>query len=297
MTKAALRGIFSHKARLLSTILAVMLGVAMIAGTLVLTDTLSKTFDDLFADVFEDTDAVVREQAAFEGPNQTGDQRGRVPESLVATVASVDGVALAEGNVQGYAQIVGKDGDPIGDPEMGAPTFGGNWSDSSELNPFTIVDGRPPQADDEVVIDKKSAGDGDLNVGDTTTVLIQGPPQEVEVVGIVKFGDADSPGGASFALFTTSAAQRLVAQPGTFDSISVLADDGISQSEIAERIAQQMPQGVEVLTGAEITKESQDDIQDNLFFRDWIRRTGREATVLGTGSYFVGGAGLPAQPR
>jgi putative ABC transport system permease protein len=266
MARAALRGILSHKARLLSTMLAVMLGVAMISGTLVLTDTLSRTFDDLFADVFEDTDAVVREQAAFEGPNQTGDQRGRVPASLIATVESVDGVALAEGNVQGYTQIVGRDGDPIGDPEMGAPTFGGNWSESDELNPFALVDGRAPQAEGEVVIDKKSADDGELRVGDTTTVLVQGPPQQVEVVGIVKFGDADSPGGASFALFTTDVAQRLIAEPGMFDSISVLADDGVTQPVLAERIAQVTPEGVEVLTGAEITKESQDDIQESLSF-------------------------------
>src|SRR5690606_19299280 len=134
-----------------------------------------------------------------------------------------------------------KDGDPIGDPEMGAPTFGGNWSESDALNPFTLVDGRPPEADDEVVIDKKSADDGDLAVGDTTTVLVQGPPQTVEVVGITRFGDADSPGGASFALFTTEAAQRLIAQPGMFDSIAVVADDGVSQEEIAARIASVMP--------------------------------------------------------
>lgn len=266
MTKVMLRGIFEHKTRLLSTIVAVILGVAMVSGTLVLTDTLSKTFDDLFADVYEDTDAVVRERAAFEGPNQTGDQRGRVPASLVDEVASVDGVAVAEGSVQGYAQIVGKDGEPVGDPEMGPPTFGGNWSDSDALNPFTLVEGRPPEADDEVVIDKKSADDGGLAVGDTTTVLVQGPPQIVEVVGITRFGDADSPGGASFALLTTEAAQRLIAQPGMFDSVAVVADDGVSQREIASRIAEVVPSGVEVLTGDEITKESQDDIQENLSF-------------------------------
>src|SRR5215207_8468096 len=98
MVKVSLRGIFAHKLRLLATVFAVMLGVAMMSGTLVLTDTLSKTFDDLFADVYEGTDAVVRQEALFEDA-VAGDQRGRVDESLVEVLASVDGVAVAEGVV------------------------------------------------------------------------------------------------------------------------------------------------------------------------------------------------------
>jgi putative ABC transport system permease protein len=265
MIKVSLRGIFAHKLRLLATVVAVMLGVAMMSGTLVLTDTLGKTFDDLFADVYEGTDAVVRQEALFEDA-VAGDQRGRVDESLVAELAAVDGVAVAEGVVRGYTQLVGKDGDPIGDPAMGAPTFGANWGVTDELNPFTLTEGRPPERDDEVVIDKKSADDGDLKVGDTTTVLVQGPPQQVTIVGITKFGGSDSPGGASFVLFTTPAAQRLVAQPGQFDSVSILADEGVSEGTVAARIAPTLPGGTEVLTGAQITKESQDDIQDDLSF-------------------------------
>ena len=140
--KTALRNVFAHKLRLLTTGLAVMLGVAFTTGTLVFTDTMGKTFDDLFASVYENTDAVVRAEAAFEDPSGFGDQRGRVDASLVDAVATVDGVASARGNTTGYAQIVDKDGEPLGNPEFGAPVFGGNWDEDEATNPFTIAAGR-----------------------------------------------------------------------------------------------------------------------------------------------------------
>ncbi|HZA87201.1 MAG TPA: FtsX-like permease family protein [Acidimicrobiales bacterium] len=266
MFRVTVKGLLAHKFRLAATALAVMLGVAFMAGTLVLTDTIGKTFDDLFADVYEGTDAVARGEAAFSNPEGAGDVRGRVDASLVDTVAGVDGVATADGIIQGYARIIDKDGDPIGDPEMGAPTFGGNWNESSDLNPFRIVAGQPPRADNEIVIDKKSADDAGFRVGDTVTVLAQGPPQQLELSGIARFGDADSPGGASYVLFTTEAAQRLVAEPGKFDSVAAVADEGVSQRELAGRISEVVPSGVEVVTGDEITTESQNDIEENLTF-------------------------------
>jgi putative ABC transport system permease protein len=264
--RVTVKGLLAHKLRLGATALAVVLGVAFMVGTLVLTDTIGKTFDDLFGDVYAGTDAVVREEAAFSDPNMGGDARGRVDESVVEEILGIEGVAVAEGTIQGYTRLVDKEGEPIGDPGMGAPTYGGNWNESSELNPFRLTEGRPPEDDDEVVIDKRSADDAGFVVGDTATVLVQGPPQQVEISGIATFGDEDSPGGASYVLFTTPAAQRLVAEPGRFDSVSVVAEDGVSQAELVDRIRSALPAGVEVVSGDEITQESQDDIKEGLSF-------------------------------
>ncbi|HEX2119259.1 MAG TPA: FtsX-like permease family protein, partial [Acidimicrobiales bacterium] len=266
MFRTTIKGLLAHKRRMFTTALAVTLGVAFMAGTLVLTHTIGNTFDDLFGDVYENTDAVVRAEAAFDGPMNTGAQRGRVDEALVASLRRVSGAAVVEGQVQGYARLVGKDGKAIGNPQMGAPTYGGNWSEARELNPFTLVAGQPPRADDEVVIDKKSADDGKLAVGDTTTVLVQGPPQQVRIAGIAKFGTADSPGGASFVLFTGPAAQRLVAEPGKFDSIALVADEGVSQAEMVDRLRPVLPGGIEAVTGVVVTSESQDRIAEDLGF-------------------------------
>jgi putative ABC transport system permease protein len=103
-------------------------------------------------------------------------------------------------------------------------------------------------------------------VGDETTVLTQAGAIPVTVVGIATFGTADSPGGATFALFEQSFAQEILTEPGRFDAISVVAEDGVSEEELSDRIAQALPDDIEVLTGAEITEENQDEIAEALSF-------------------------------
>jgi putative ABC transport system permease protein len=266
MLHAAFKNLLAHKLRLLTTALAVTLGVALMSGTLVLTDTMTRTFNNLFADVYKGTDAMVRAKAAFEGPQGAGMQRGRVDASLLPTITAVDGVAAAEGSIFGYARLTAKDGKALGNPANGAPTIGTNWSDNRELNPFTLVAGTAPRGPGDVVIDRKSAKDGDLSVGDTTTVLVLGPPQRMRISGIAKFGSADSPGGASCAIFTLATAQKLITAPGQFDGIAVVADPGVSQAELVKRISAVLPSKFEAVTGAKITQESQDQMAKALGF-------------------------------
>ena len=260
------KGLLGHKFRFVATALAVTLGVAFMAGTLVLTDTIRTTFDNLFANVYQGTDAVVRAKAAFEGPPGAGTQRGRVDAALVDTVRRVDGVAAAEGDVGGYARLIGKDGTALGNPATGAPALGLSWTENKALNTFTIVEGAAPRRDDEVVIDRKSARDGSLTVGETTTVLVTGPPQRVRIAGIARFGNADSPGGATIVAFKRAVAQRLIGQPGKYDSVSVLAASGVSQTELARRLSGVLPPGTEALTGAQITAETQSEMAKGFSF-------------------------------
>ena len=266
MLWTTVQGLIAHRFRLFATALAVTLGVAFTAGTFMLTDTVTKTFDSLFGDVYANTDAVVRGTSQFEGPQSMGAQRPRIADSIVATVQAVPGVEAAEGRSLGYARLIDKNGEAMGNPANGAPTLGYGWSDNAELNPFQLKTGRAPQAPDEVVIDAKSAKDAGFAVGDRTTVLVQGPPQKVRIVGTVTFGGADSPGGATVVAFQEATAQRLIAEPGKYDEIAVVAAKGVSQAEVTKRIAAVLPKGAEVVTGAAITKENQDYIRKAMGF-------------------------------
>ena len=264
MFKIVLQGLFARKLRLVTTALAVILGVAFTAGTLVLTDTLTSIFNDLSAGVYKGTDAVVRAKAVFNGPNNIGEVRPMIDAALVPALSHVPGVAAAEGSVLGYTRLIGKDGTPIGNPTSGAPTLGGNWGTVQGLNPFHLVAGHAPQAPDEVVIDKHSATVGHLAVGDTTTVLVNGPPRRVRISGISGFGTADSPAGASVVQFTTPVAQLLVAAPGKFSSISFVAGPGVSQQQLVSNLQRVLPPGTEAVTGATAIKETQDTFQKGL---------------------------------
>src|SRR5689334_18313623 len=264
MFKIALQSLLARKLRLVTTALAVILGVAFTAGTLVLTDTMSRIFDDLSSGVYKGTDAVVRAKAVFNGPMNMGEQRPMIDASLVPALSHVPGVAAAEGSAFGYTRLIGKDGKPIGNPGNGAPTLGGNWSTVPALNPFHLVAGHAPQAPDEIVIDKQSANLGHLTVGDTTTVIANGPPLRVRIAGIAGFGTADNLAGASVVLFTTPVAQRLVTEPGKFSTIGFVADRGVSQQQLVSNLKRALPPGTEALTGAAAIKEQQDQFQKAL---------------------------------
>jgi putative ABC transport system permease protein len=271
--KTTIKGLLARKFRLVTTALAVLLGVAFMVGTLVFTDTISKTFDELFATVSAGTDAQVRSKSVIDVGDGT-EIRNKLDAEILDVVDGVDGVAVAEGVVQVRGPvIVGSDGDAVRNPAGAAPQFGRNWLEDDRLNPFDIEEGREPRADGEVVIDRFTADRGDLSVDDRTFVTNLGEQGnlDVQVVGIATFGDTDSPGGSTNVMLTTAAAQREFGEQGLFDAISVRANGGITEDAIRDRIARQMPRDVEVLTGAEKTKEDQDDFAQGLgFFRTFL---------------------------
>jgi putative ABC transport system permease protein len=266
MWKISFRGLLAHKARFASTFLAVLLGVSFLSGTLVLTDTIKGTFNDLFASVNKDTDAVVRTREKIDTPGFASSQRQRLDQSLIDTVRNVDGVVAAEPTVENsFTQIVGHDGKAIGDPGMGAPTFGRNWVSTPGLNPFLIVEGHAPQRPEDVVIDRSAARTGKLHIGDRVTIILpKGLPQTFDLVGIATFGRADSSLGATTAMFTLDAAQQYLGVPGKIDNIRVLGRDGVSQEDLAARIQQVVPGSVEVITGQQAIKEQQNDVSKGI---------------------------------
>ena len=288
MWKVTRRGLIANKLRFILTGVAVILGVAFIAGTNVLTATIQDTFDDLFTDIYANTDAVVRAKAVLDSDFGEG-QRPPIPASLVEEVESTPGVAAVNGTVQiEYAQVVDKQGDAVGSPGQGPPTLGFGWGQSPELSPFRIAEGHEPRSNDEIAIDKNTIDKADLSLGDQVTILTNLPPQKYTLVGIAKFGSADSLAGASATLFTMEEAQRIAGQPGKFDEISVGADDGVSQQELQSNLRESLGGhgDLEVLTGKEITKENQDAVKDQLGFINIVLLV-FALVALGVGAFII----------
>ncbi|MEP7047892.1 MAG: ABC transporter permease [Ilumatobacteraceae bacterium] len=266
MFKLALKGILARKGRLLLTSLAVILGTSFLAGTFIFSDTLTKSFNNLFADVFEGTDAYVRSSVVIEGDFGAED-RQRLPDSLTPIVAKVPGVKTAASSVLGFARVIGKDGKPVGTEGNGPPNFGSSIASEGEAF-WKISDGRLPTNDKEVALDSSTFDKSKYKLGDTVKVVAQAGSREFTLVGVARYGDVSSPGGATFALFDLATAEQFVGKPGFIDAVVVTSDGSVSDAKLASTIQAALPADsqTETLTGAEITKENQDSIEKGLSF-------------------------------
>ncbi|MFI2760732.1 ABC transporter permease [Streptomyces echinatus] len=256
--RIGLTSLRTHPRRFAGTFLAVFLGVAFLAGTLVMGDTLRASFGSMFGEATGGTDAVVRGADTITAPGEAQGVRRPVDTSLVRTVEGVPGVAAAAPVIQGAGQLVGADGEPVGG--QGPPTLAGNWITDPGLNPYRIAEGRAPARPGEVVVNRGAAKKGKLRIGDTTTLRTP-DPVEVTVVGLATFGGQDGMAQVTFTGMTRADAERyLTARPGQAASIQVRAGPGVSQRELVRRLAPVLPDGVEAITGQQSARENTDMI-------------------------------------
>jgi putative ABC transport system permease protein len=289
MIRVTFKGILAHKVRFLLTGVAIILGVAFICGTLVFTATINKAFDGLFTDVYSNTDAVVREKSTFTSEG-FGSVRGRVDASLIPEVRRTEGVAQADGTITGFAWVVDKKNEALNKSVQGPPALGFSWIESRDLSAFHLTDfkgetSRPPRAPDQVVIDKSTVEKAEYVIGDTVPVVTQAGRAEYQLVGVASFGDTDGLLGATSVLFTPATAGRVLGEPGKVDEIAVKADSGVSETEVADNIKETLrgTRGIEVLTGDQITTETQNDIKDQLgFFNTFLLVFGFIALIVGS---------------
>ncbi len=263
MRQVTLRGLFAHKLRLALTALAIVLGVTFISGTFVLTDTLNNTFSTLFTSVYSKIDFQVRGVAQF-GSGQSA-TRNPLPESLVARVQAVPGVAAASGNIEGYAQFIARDGKPI---SSNVGTLGIGWDTNPQISNLHLIAGSPPTSSDDVVMDAATAKSYDFSVGQQVRILGSGlkSAQTFTITGIAQFGTADNLAGQTLAAFQLPTAQRVVGETGLVDFIDVIAKSGADKAAVQRSIAQALPSSAEVVTGQTIIDEDQSTVTQALSF-------------------------------
>lgn len=253
MLTATLKSLLAHKVRLILTVLAVVLGVGLMAGTFVLTDTIKGGITNLFSQGTAGKAVVVQGISQFSGspaPGRGGggNDRPLVPEALLSTVRGVRGVAAAEGFVQGTISIVGPNGKSISTARF--PARGLAWPADRSLSALDIRTGRAPQGQGEVAIDQKSATANHLRIGSVVTVTGNLGPQPFHVVGIMGFGKLDTVAGATLAAFDTATAQKVVGRPGFFTEIDVAATPGTDTNHLVTAIGAVLPARFEAVSAA-----------------------------------------------
>jgi putative ABC transport system permease protein len=261
MNKVAVKGLLFRRGRTILTAVAIVLGVAMVSGTFVLTDTITKAFDGIFTSAYSNTSAVIS------GKSIVSESAGNVtvPESLLPKVRGLSSVESAAGAIfdisgnSDKARLIGSDGKSIS--SGGSPTFGWGFdADDTRFNPLTLTVGHWATADDEVVVDKGVADKEGFEVGDKVGVSAIGPIREFTISGIAKFGSVDSLGGATIAIFTVPEAQRLVGKEGRFDIIFAAARSGSSPTQVVDQITPLLPPETQVRTGSQQAEENTKDV-------------------------------------
>jgi putative ABC transport system permease protein len=268
MTKATIQGLLGRKVRTALTALAVVLGVAMVSGTYVLTDTIKQAFDGLYDDSYKDTGAVI---SGREVVKSAASGKATVPDTLLPKVEALPGVASAAGaiyDVSGttdLAQMIGRDGKKIGSQNQ--PHFGWGFEpDKERFNPLTLTSGTWADSPDEVVIDNGVAKNEDYKPGDRIAVSAEGPTKRFTVSGVAKFGSVDSIGGATFAVFDVPTAQDMLGKQGELDQIFMAAKSGVSDEELAKQAEPLLPPSAVVRTGAEQSEADAEETNEGLAF-------------------------------
>jgi putative ABC transport system permease protein len=255
--RVALRGLLGRKLRATLTAIAIVLGVAMVSGTYVLTDSIDRAFDNIFSDVRQGSNAIISGKSAFDLTEGSGATAPSFDQSLLEKVRALPDVAEAEGSVDGEAQIIGEDGKAIvfgGAPNLGFSIANGE----SAFNPLTLVEGDWP-GNGDVVIDASTADKKNIEVGQTVGIQGAGQVQNLRVTGIVKFGSVSTIGGATLAGFDLPTAQRIFDKPGKLDEIAVASKDGVSNGQLVDQIQEILPPNTEVKTAEQQARSDAED--------------------------------------
>jgi len=280
MFRIAWRSLTAHKLRTILTTLAILLGVAMISGTYVLTDQIDKGFQQIFTDAYKGVDVTVTRKPAFTGSEMSGAVTG-LPESVVTQVKGVDGVATAVGYVTGSGAVA-VDGKVVG--TGGSPTLFFSYSPGMEqLQPNTFVQGAPPARSGEVGIIQKLAKDQKLGVGSKLQVITQTGSRTVTVSGVFTFAAQSSLGGSLIIDTTLPDAQQWFDLPGQVSEIDVKGVAGVSPETLAGRVRAAVPPGAEVKTGAQAAADQTKQVSDAIgtFLKPALLSFGGIAVLVG----------------
>ncbi|MDH6136724.1 putative ABC transport system permease protein [Kitasatospora sp. MAA4] len=245
MYRTALRNVLAHKARLLMTTLAVLLGTAFVAGTLVFTDTLGSAMKSQNAKSYTDIAVTVSDPESARSIYGSGGTDSSAPvltEDVRRKIAALPGAADARGVVSGFAGIADQHGRLIGD---GFSTTGTNYvpgPDGSDAR-YPLVEGRGPTGSGEVALDSRTAQKGGFKVGDTVRVAVNGPVMQLKLTGIVHTNDPRVSAGGSLAAFDTATAQSLYLSPGRFSEVDIRSRPGTDDAALLTQVKGALPAG------------------------------------------------------
>jgi putative ABC transport system permease protein len=281
MRQVTLKGLLGRKLRATLTGFAIVLGVAMVAGSFILTDTINKGLGAIFDESYAASDVVVSPRDALSEDGSADAGSAPFPESILGDITALPDVEAASGSIEDEATLIGENGKPIGG-DMNIAVSVDPPADE-RFNPLQLVDGAWPEGGGEIAVDKATAEDQGLAVGDSIGAAAGGPVETYTITGIVRYGSVESLGGATIAVFDLATAQQLFDKRKELDFIRVAAADGVSSQELVAQIRPLLPETAQVRTAeAQADTESEETQAGVNIFRYFLLGFGGIALFVGS---------------
>ncbi|MCT2592954.1 ABC transporter permease [Streptomyces sp. N2-109] len=265
MFRTALRNVLAHKARLLMTVLAVMLGVAFVAGTLVFTSTIQDAFQKSSEKGFSHVDVAIQPDDPDKDDKKNLGPAPNLTQKTLDEAAALPGAKSATGVVSGFAGLSDKDGDLVGDGwgTLGANYYAGPDGKGSDHR-YPMKEGRAPANAGEIAIDHKTADRTGYEVGDTVATSLSGPVHQEKVVGVFTTDDGNVAAGGSLVLFDNDTAQKLFAEPGQYTEIQLRAAAGTTQQQLETAAEKILPPESKAVTGQKLADDQSKEIESQM---------------------------------
>ncbi|MGH3036354.1 MAG: ABC transporter permease, partial [Gaiellaceae bacterium] len=281
MRGVTLKGLLGRKLRATLTGFAIVLGVAMVSGSFVLTDTINKSLGAIFDESYAASDVVVSPRDALSEDGGADAGSAPFPESVLADVTALPDVEAASGSIEDEATLIDENGKPIGGGMNIAVSV--DPPADEQFNPLQLVEGGWPQGSGEIAVDKATADDQGFAVGDSIGAAADGPVETYTIAGIVRYGSVESLGGATIAVFDLGTAQQLFDKRNELDFIRVAAAEGVTSQELVAEIQPLLPETAQVRTSdAQADTESEETQSGVNIFRYFLLGFGGIALFVGS---------------
>jgi putative ABC transport system permease protein len=254
MTRLSLKSMAARPLRTALTTLAIVLGVALVVGSLTLTDTQRKAADSLSAASYDGTDAVVSAKTAFniDLSDDWSAQKPTIAQAMIEKVRSVPEVGVAVGDVTDFnAKYIDRQGKPIGDGPWFGVGYDARTPGADRTAPFRLSEGRWATGPGQVVIDEKTSEDEGYGLGDRVRINGAAKTESYEVVGVARFGSVKSLGTATFAVLDLETAQKAFGKRDGVDSILVAGREGTTPGQVRAALSRELGSSATVQTAAE----------------------------------------------
>jgi len=265
IARVTLRGLLARRARIVLTVLSIVIGVSFVSGAFILTDSFRRAFDQLFAELDRGIDLRVRGATAF----GRGGGGSPVPATLADEIRALPGVVSVEPNLDEPAVVLDAAGEPV--PSRGGPQLGVSWTGEGVIGGRVVRAGAVPSGIDQVSLDENTAERIDASLGDTVRIAVADGVREFTLVGLNGLGERGDAvaGRATIAAFDPITAQEVLGSPGLYDSIDVAVANGRAD-EVAVAIELLLADDAEVVTGEEVARDTAERLGNAVDLLRWV---------------------------